>query len=130
MVKRIINFIVGMLILLSFYVCGIFITKLLKISFPPAIFGLILFSFCLIKGFVKEEWIKPAVDWLMNNMAMFLLPFMGGLVAYQSIVSKNILPILAVVFITTTVMIVAVGLFIEYGIAFLRLKKIKEQEHD
>ena len=75
--KRFFNFIIGFLILIGFYFLSFYILKLLHIAFPPAILGLILFSFALIEGIIKESWIKDACEFLINNMAMFLVPFIG-----------------------------------------------------
>ena len=123
--KRFFNFIIGFLILIGFYFLSFYILKLLHIAFPPAILGLILFSFALIEGIIKESWIKDTCEFLINNMAMFLVPFIGGLIVYKSLLIKNWLVILVVIFISTTVIIAVTGLFTEWGIKFLRLNKIK-----
>ena len=103
------------------------ILSFLCIKFPPAILGLVLFAVSLISGFVKENWIKDAVELLMKNMAMFLLPFWGGLVVYESLLERNALVILLVVFLTTTIIIVCTGLFVEYGLKYTRLLKWKSR---
>lgn len=123
--KRFFNFIIGFLILIGFYFLSFYILKLLHIAFPPAILGLILFSFALIEGIIKESWIKDACEFLINNMAMFLVPFIGGLIVYKSLLIKNWLVILVVIFISTAVIIAVTGLFTELGIKILRLNKIK-----
>ncbi len=123
--KQFFNFIIGFLILIGFYFLSFYILKLLHISFPPAILGLILFSFALIEGIIKESWIKDACGFLINNMAMFLVPFIGGLIVYKSLLMKNWLVILVVIFISTTVIIAVTGLFVEWGIKLLRLNKMK-----
>lgn len=123
--KRFFNFIIGFLILIGFYFLSFYILKLLHIAFPPAILGLILFSFALIEGIIKESWIKDACEFLINNMAMFLVPFIGGLIVYKSLLMKNWLVILVVIFISTTVIIAVTGLFVEWGIKLLRLNKMK-----
>ncbi len=123
--KRFFNFIIGFLILIGFYFLSFYILKLLHIAFPPAILGLILFSFALIEGIIKESWIKDACEFLINNMAMFLVPFIGGLIVYKSLLIKNWLVILVVIFISTAAIIAVTGLFTEWGIKFLRLNKIK-----
>ena len=87
-----------------------------------------LFALSLITGIIKEEWIEITADWLINNMAMFLIPFWGALILYQNLLSKNALVILLVVFLTTTLIIVFTGLFVEYGIKFLRLWRMKKHD--
>lgn len=124
--KTIYNFIIGFLILVSFYFISYFIMKFLNISFPSVILGLVLFAISLIYGIIKEEWIKSSCDFLIKNMAMFLIPFLGGLIAYKSLIIRNWLLILIVIFVTTTLTIVITGLFVEWGIKFLKLYKYKK----
>lgn len=120
------NFIFGLLILIGFYLISCFIVKLLHISLPPAILGLIIFAIALIYGIIKEDWIKTVCDFFIKNMAMFLVPFLGGLIVYKSLLMKNWLVILIVIFVTTTLTIVITGLFVEWGIKLLRLYRIKK----
>ena len=128
--KKIVDFTLGFIILLCFYFLSVGILHLVHIQFPPTILGLILFATSLITGIIKEDWVKSASEWLINNMAMFLLPFIAGLVAYQALILKNLIPILLVIFITTAVLIVLTGLFIEYGTARLRLHNWRKKYHD
>ena len=125
---QILDFLIGFVVLTLFYLVSSCIVRFLNIHLPPAIVGLILFAFCLIQGIIKEEWIKSSCEFLINNMAMFLVPFLAGLIVYKSLLMKNWLVILVVIFVTTTLVIVATGLFVEWGIKFLRLHKMKEVE--
>ena len=130
MKNKILDFTKGIIILLIFYFISFGILHIVHIQFPPTILGLILFAIALISGIVKEDWIKTSSEWLINNMAMFLLPFIAGLVAYQSILLKNLVPIVLVIFVTTTAISVLTGLFIEYGTAFVRLNHWRKNHHD
>lgn len=110
---------------MAFYFVSYFIVKLAHISLPPAILGLILFTISLSCGLIKEKWIKLTCEFLINNMAMFLVPLFCGLVAYKTLILKNWLAIFIVIFVTTTLVIVLTGLFTQWGIEILRLNKIK-----
>ena len=123
-------FVLGITILFAFYYFCCFIVKFFNIPLPPAILGLILFSAALIEGIIKEKWIKTACIILINNMAMFLVPLFCGLIAYKSILEKNWLAIFIIIFLTTTLVIVSVGLFVEWGIKFLRLNKMKTEREE
>ena len=125
LLKKIFDILLGFAILTLFYFISTIVIKFLNITLPPAILGLILFATCLIQGFIKEEWIKASCDFLINNMAMFLVPFIAGLIVFKSLLIKNWIVILVVIFTTTTLEIVITGLFVEWGIKFLRLHKIK-----
>lgn len=127
--KSIIKFFIGLGILFGFYVLSLYLTKLLHIAISPAILGLVLFSAALVFGLIKEDWIKTTSDFLLKNMAIFFVPFLGGLIVYQSVILKNWLAIILTIFITTTLTIVLTGLFVEYGWKYLRLYKIRKH-HD
>lgn len=120
------RFISGFVILIIFYLISYYIVRYFKIPTVPAILGLILFAFALVEGIIKEEWIKTTCDFLMKNMAMFIVPFMGGLVMYKHLILKNWLVILIVIFITTTLTIVVTGLFVEYGLKIIRLNRMRK----
>ena len=62
-------------------------------------------------------------------MAIFFVPFLGGLIAYKTLLIKNWLAILIVIFVTTTITIAATGLFVEWGIKILRLYKIQKNKY-
>ena len=126
--KKLLEFLLGFTILILFFFIINFIVKIFHIALPPAILGLILFAICLIQGFIKEEWIQTSCDFLINNMAMFLVPFLAGLIIYKSLLMKNWLVILVVIFTTTTLVIVITGLFVEWGMKFTRLHKMKISE--
>lgn len=102
-----------------------FLVKLTHIAFPPAILGLILFTLALFGGIIKEEWVEKTANFLLKNMAVLFVPFVVGLIVYKDILLQNWLSILLVIFVTTTVIIVSVGLFVEYG-----LKLYEEQKDD
>ena len=119
------KFILGFGILFFMYYVSMFLVKLTHIAFPPAIFGLILFTLALFTGIIKEEWVEKTANFLLKNMAVLFVPFVVGLIVYKDILLQNWLSILLVIFVTTTVIIVSVGLFVEYG-----LKLYEEQKDD
>lgn len=119
------KFILGFGILFLIYYVSMFLVKLTHIAFPPAILGLILFTLALFTGIIKEEWVEKTANFLLKNMAVLFVPFVVGLIVYKDILLQNWLSILLVIFVTTTVIIVSVGLFVEYG-----LKLYEEQKDD
>lgn len=128
--KKIVNFIIGFLILFLLYFISKFILSIAKIPFPPAILGLILLSLSLYFKIIKEDYVKTTCNFLLKNMAILFVPFIVGLIAYKNLLLENLFVILLVVFITTTLTIVCIGLFVEYGLKFLRLYKIKKVKNE
>ena len=129
MIKKIFNFIFGFTILFTIYIVSLFIIKLTNIQIPPAILGIILFTFFLSTGIIKETWIKNFVDFMLKNMAILFIPFIGGLITYKNLILKNWFAIIMVILIATTLTIVLTGLFVEYGVKYLRYYKIRRR-HD
>lgn len=124
--KRGLIFLIGFIILTAFYYAGYIVVHLTNIPLPPAIIGLMLFAFSLINGIIDEKYVKNTCDFLMKNMALFIVPFMGGIIIYKPLLIKNWFVILVVIFLTTTLTIVITGLFVEYGLKLIRLRKMKK----
>lgn len=127
MIKKSIKFILGMCILFAYYALSYLIVKLSKIHIPPAILGLALFALSLQYGIVKEDWIKTTVDFMLKNMAILFVPFIVGLMVYKDLLLQNYLAIILVVIFSTTITIVLTGIFVEIGIKYLRLLRMKKR---
>lgn len=126
MIKKIANFILGIGILIIYYFISLVIIKYTHLRMPPAILGLILFASSLIGGIIKEDWIKSTCEFFLKNMAMLFVPFIAGLVVYQSVLLKNWVSIAVVIFFATTFTIILTGLFVEYGIKLLRIHRMRK----
>lgn len=124
--KTVLKFFLGLGILFLFYILSLYIIKVTHIFIPPAILGLVMFAISLMLGIVKEEWIKVTSEFFLKYMAILFVPFIVGLVLYKNVLFKNWLAIILVVFLTTTITIVFTGLFVEYGIKYLRLYKMRK----
>lgn len=125
MLKNFLKFLLGFTILLCFYLIALVIIKFTHLNLPIGILGLILFTLSLSLGLIKEEWVEFTSEIFIKNMAILFVPFIVGLIAYKSILFKNGLSIILVVFITTLLTIVLTGLFVDYGIKIQRLKKMR-----
>jgi len=127
--KKFLNLILGFGILFGFYFISLGIIKITKLPFPPAIIGLVLFAISLKLNIIKEFWIQSACTLILDNMALLFVPFIAGLVAYQILLKQNMLSIFLVLLIATTMTIVLTGLFVEHGVKYLRLLKMRK-DHD
>lgn len=125
MIKNSLKFILGLSILFTFYFISVFILSMTKIYIPPVILGLILFTVCLNRNIIKEDWVNLAVNFLLKYMPILFIPFIVGLIGYKTLILKNLFTIISVILITTTLTIVLTGLFVEYGIKYLRAYKIR-----
>ncbi|MBQ8635791.1 CidA/LrgA family protein [bacterium] len=125
--KKIINFIVGLVIVFAVLYCCNFLLKLLKISFPAPILGIIFLFILLKKEIIKEELVKDFCEFILKYMILFFIPSFVGIIRYLDIVSKNIWAILLTVFLSTAIVIVFVSFFMENAIKFQRLAKIRRR---
>ncbi len=130
MLKNVLKFILGFLIIIAIYGASYLIVKYVHLKFPPAILGLIIFATCLQIGMIKEKWVDICANCLLKNMGVLFVPFIVGLMGYKALLAKNLLVIFLVIFLSTTILIITVGLFVEHGLKFLRLHKIRKAKND
>lgn len=128
--KNIFKFFIGFFIILAIYFVSCFLIKFTHLNFPPVILGVVIFAACLQFEIIKENWIDACVKFLLENMGVLFVPFIVGLIGYKTILAQNLFVIFLVVFITTTLLIITIGLFVEYGLKFLRLHNIRRAKND
>ena len=125
--KKIFNFLIGLLLIFAvLYFCQIFL-QLLKINFPPTILGIMVLFFLLKSKIIKEELVEDFCQFILKYMILFFIPIFVGTMNYYDIISQNLLAILATLFVTTTLVIVTVGLFTYNAIKFQRLYDLKKR---
>ena len=75
---------------------------------------LFLLLFLLLKlKIVKEEFVEDFCNFILKYMILFFIPAFVGIMVYLDIVSKNIWAILLTVFLSTAIVIIFVGVFVE-----------------
>ncbi|MBQ4647098.1 MAG: CidA/LrgA family protein [Candidatus Gastranaerophilales bacterium] len=117
------NFAIGLGIIFLILYLSNFILDLAKIALPAPILGIIILFSLLKTSLVKEEWIKDFCNFMLQNMILFFIPVFVGIINYTDIISKNFLAIIMTIFITTSLVIISVGLFTYNIIKFQRLKR-------
>lgn len=123
--SKILNFTIGGIIIFSIQFFSIYILKLLNIPFPAPVLGLVILFVLLKTKIIKENWVKDFCKLLLKYMILFFIPLFVGLVSYFDLIKDNFLAIVFTIVLTTTLIIVSVGLFVENVIKFLRLRRIK-----
>lgn len=124
--KKIINFTIGLGIIFLILYLSKFILNLAHITFPAPILGIIILFALLKVGIIKEAWIEKFCNFMLKNMILFFIPIFVGIITYTDIISKNFLAIIMTIFITTSLVIVVVGLTSYNIIKFQRLKRMKK----
>ena len=124
--KKIFNFTIGLLIIFAILFFCKFILNISKITFPASILGIIILFLLLKFEIIKENYIKDFCEFILKYMILFFIPAFVGIINYLDIVSKNLWVVLLTVFLTTALIIIFIGFFVEYTIKFKRLYKMKK----
>ena len=120
------KFIIGLGIIFFILYFSKFALDMSGITFPAPILGIIILFTLLKIGVIKENWIEDFCNFMLKNMILFFIPIFVGIMTYVDIISKNFLAIIMTIFITTTLVMVVVGLFSYNVIKFQRLKRMKK----
>ncbi len=123
--SKILNLILGGTIIFLIQFFSSYILKCLNIPFPAPVLGLIILFILLKTKIIKEAWVKDICKILLKYMILFFIPLFVGLVSYFDLIKNNFYAIVFTIVLTTTLIIVSVGLFVENVIKFMRLKRIK-----
>ncbi len=124
--NKILNFSVGAL---TIFLVGYISDKFLlffKIPIPSPILGIIIFFILLKSNIIKEKYIRDFCEFILKYMILFFIPAFVGIIEYSDIVIKNFAVIIATIFITTTLVLVITGLFVENIIKYKKLYSIKK----
>ena len=126
--KKVFNFLTGLIIIFSVQFFCTYVLRILKITFPAPILGIILLFLLLKCKIVRPEKIKDCCDFLLKNMVLFFIPLFIGIITYSDIILKNFQTIIITIFITTTLVMVVVGLFVENVIKFKKLNRYRKNK--
>ncbi len=126
--KKVFNFLTGLIIIFSVQFFCAYILRILKITFPAPILGIILLFLLLKCKIIEPEKIEDCCNFLLKNMVLFFIPLFVGIITYSDIILKNFQTIIATIFITTTLVMVIVGLFVENVIKFKKLNKYRKNK--
>ncbi|MFI3315604.1 MAG: CidA/LrgA family protein [Rikenellaceae bacterium] len=96
-------------IILGYYFLGVAISRLIAGVLPGSIIGMLLLFISLVFGWVKEQWIQPAVNFLLKYMVLFFLPASVGVMAVWDLVSDNLILISSIMILSTIVVLLVVG---------------------
>lgn len=124
--KKILNFLFGMLIIFCIQYFCVFVLKILNITFSAPVLGIIILFVLLKLKIIKEDWIKDFCDFILKYMILFFIPMFVGIVNFKNELEQNFLPIILTIIITTTIVMVVVAIFIENMIKIKRLNYLRK----
>ncbi|MGE6256488.1 CidA/LrgA family protein [Heyndrickxia sporothermodurans] len=120
--KKLLIGMIQILILCIFtYIMGE-IATFLHLKIPGSILGLVLLFILLQMKIVKLKWIEIGGNWLVAELLLFFIPSAVGIIQYKHLLLDNGLKIIAVIFISSTIVMVCSGLLAE------KMAKRKEKQ--
>jgi holin-like protein len=108
-------------VLFGICLLGETISVILPFAFPATVISMILLFILLFSGLLKTDQIQTTADFLLKNMALFLIPPGVGIISSLELLEKNILPFLLIVLITTILTFAAAAYTVQ-GVMWLQNK--------
>src|SRR5664279_3635185 len=102
-----------------FGVCllGQAISVFLPISFPGSVLSMIILFLLLVFRVIKVDHIRQKADFLLKNMSFFFIPAGIGILSSFDLIRSSILPLIAIVIVTTILTFGATALTVQGVIA-------------
>ncbi|MDQ0272422.1 CidA/LrgA family protein [Cytobacillus purgationiresistens] len=104
------------------------ITSWLNWSIPGSILGLVILFLLLKFKIISLKWIETGGNWLVAELLLFFIPAAVGILQYKQLIIGNGLKILAVLIISSSIVMVCTGLVAEKLTS--RKEKIETHAHD
>jgi len=86
---------------------GEWIAALLPFAFPASVISMVLLMVLLMTGVIKERMISTVSKFFVVNMGLFFVPALVGTLQYADLLKAQIVPFLAITFLTTPVVYLA-----------------------
>ena len=106
----------GIIVLVSF--AGELLNALIPAPIPASVYGLVLMLILLVTKLVKLEMVEETADYIISIMGIFFVPSFVGLINSWELLKANAIPLFAVAFISTFIVMITTG-----KVAQLMLKK-------
>lgn len=97
----------GFFIILAHLVAGNLLSEIMPGSVPGSVIGMVLMFVSLMTGIVKEHQIRKVAAFLTDNMIVFFLPAFMGIMELWGLISMNFAGWLAVVVLSTLLVMIA-----------------------
>ena len=72
---------------------GTLVSVVTGVPIPGNVLGMLLLAVVLALGWVKIDWVEPAADLLVDNLAFLFVPAGVGVMSYFDLLSREWLPI-------------------------------------
>lgn len=87
--------------------------QITKIPIPATVLGMIILLICLLTGILKLENIEKTSQFFLDHLTFLFIPGGVGLIASLGLIKEQWLQILAVIILTTALVIAVTGLTVQ-----------------
>ena len=96
-------------IILGFSFVGEFLSWLIPLPIPAAIYGMVLLFLGLVSKVIPQHWVKNSGDFLVSTMPLMFVAPAVGLITCWDILMEYLLPVGLVVVVSTVVTFIVAG---------------------
>ncbi|MCI1593654.1 CidA/LrgA family protein [Heyndrickxia oleronia] len=89
------------------------VSEWLHLNIPGSILGLVILFILLQTKVVKLKWIEVGGNWLVAELLLFFVPSAVGIIQYKHLLMDNGLKIIAVIVISSAIVMICSGLLAE-----------------
>lgn len=79
------------------------LTAFLPFAFPGSVMAMVLLFLFFFLKWLKPNFMRETIDFLLNNMALFFVPATVGIIQYYSSIKSVILQIILICLISTVI---------------------------
>ncbi len=96
-------------ILIGFHALGSALSVLAIPMIPGNVLGMVLLTVALATRLIRQHWIEPAADLLVDNLAFLFVPAGVGVMSYAGVIAREWLPLSVSVFVSLIVVLIVTG---------------------
>lgn len=119
----------GIFIILAFLVLGNVCAWATGHFIPGSVFGMVLLFLALSAKIVRPDDIREVAGFLTKNMSLFFIPASIGIMEQWGLISENFLGWVAVIFISTFLVLISVG-GVQSGLMNIMSRKKERKERN
>lgn len=115
-------------LVLVFAVCLVSegISAVLPFTLPASVIGIVLLLLLLAFKAVKPTQLKEVSGFLLDNMALFFIPVVSGMMQYKDVLFANFWAIILICLLTTPLVFFVTGHVVQLTVKLMRRKGEKK----
>ena len=104
------------------------ISAVLPFTLPASVIGMLILLILLAVKAVKPGQLKSVSDFMLNNMALFFIPVVSGMMRYKDVLFANFWAIILICLLTTPLVFFVTGHVVQLTVKLMRKKGRKDND--